>query len=253
MGVTTLSKFEDTSSSDHVRLDVGVIVLAASNQLRYRNQRAWELCDAINRYENVKTAGGVLPVSVTSLANEIRRLLQIRTEPKDWEQIQIRRVAGSHDHPVLLRGFGLIDADLWKSRIVIVMQETGPAFWRKRVLDKSMEKFQLTHRETDILQHLLKGLTNKGIAAALGTAEQTVKEHMKHLMAKVGTTTRTGIVMKTVLCGMHYETWGYTSESSELSPPCSHPLGDSQAYNLQFDQAAQQTRERTDEVIELGA
>lgn len=198
------------------RIELGVIVLAPSIQLRYRNQQARVLCEQINQYENVKTASGVLPAAVTSLADEIRRLLRTRTESKDWEQIQLRRVVGNPDRPVQLCGFGLIDADLAKSRIVIVLQETSPAYWHKRILDRSKEKFQLTMREADILQQLLKGWTNKEIATALQLSEQTVKEHIKHLLAKTGINTRTGIVMKAVLCGLQYETSVWPSESSEF-------------------------------------
>jgi len=248
MTVAVLSNANETVGEtvglDHTGPGVGVIVLTASIQLRYQNQHARELCEEIIRYENVKTASGVLPAAVMSLANEIRRLLQTRTESKDWEQIQVRRVAGIPDHPVLLCGFGLLDAEMSKSRVVIVMQETGPAFWYKRVLDKSKEKFQLTLRETEILQHLLKGWTNKEIAFALGVSEQTVKEHMKHLMCKAGVTTRTGIVMKAVLCGVQYETETYASESSEFPRATSGPLFDSQPYHPQLDEPSRPTLPR---------
>jgi DNA-binding CsgD family transcriptional regulator len=54
--------------------------------------------------------------------------------------------------------------------------------------------FQLTEREQAVVQSLCKGLTNKEIAVELGIAEQTVKEHVKNIMAKTGVTTRTGIL-----------------------------------------------------------
>lgn len=246
MEVSPLSTSIEADGVNHVEL--GVIVLAPSIQLRYRNQQAIELCEEINRYENVKAAIGVLPEAVTSLADEIRRLLRTRTESKDWEQIQIRRVAGSPDHPVLLCGFGLIDADLSKSRIVIVLQETNPAFWHKRILDRSKEKFQLTTRETDILQHLLKGWTNKEIAFALRMSEQTVKEHIKHLLAKTGITTRTGIVMKAVLCGLECETRVFPSEHREFPRvPSSPPQLDSQPFNPRIEDLSQNRRPRDSE------
>jgi DNA-binding CsgD family transcriptional regulator len=119
------------------------------------------------------------------------------------------------NHPVLLCGFGVVEADMAQSRIVIVMQVTGSAFWHKRVLGQSKEKFQLTWREAHTLQHLLKGWTNKEIGNTLSISEQTVKEHVKHLLAKMCVTTRTGIVMKAVLCGVEYETQPIPSNSME--------------------------------------
>ena len=232
MNLSCLSPSIEADGTNHAEL--GVIVLAPSIQLLYRNQQARELCEEINQYDNVNTARGVLPAAVMSLAFEIRRLLRIRPESKDWEQIQLRRVAGDPDRPVLLCGFGLIDADLWKSRIFIVMQETSPAYWHRRILDRSKEKFQLTSRETDILQHLLKGWTNKEIATALRMSEQTVKEHIKHLLAKTGITTRTGIVMKAVLCGLQHEARMVPSDSSEYACVSSSSRIESQLYNPNF-------------------
>jgi DNA-binding NarL/FixJ family response regulator len=47
-----------------------------------------------------------------------------------------------------------------------------------------------------VVQELLKGWTNKEIAAALTVTEQTIKEHIKHIMAKTKTSTRTGILVQ---------------------------------------------------------
>lgn len=192
---------------------LGVLIFTASSQLCYRNRRAIELCKQITQYESTKTVSDILPLAVTNLADEIHRLLQIKTESKDWEQFQIRCVAGNPNHPVLLCGFGVAEADMAQPRIVIVMQVDSSAFWHRRALDRSRETFQLTWSEANILQHLLKGWTNKEIANALRVSEQTVKEHIKHLAAKTGSTTRTGVVMQAVLFGMHPETSEFPSES----------------------------------------
>ena len=46
------------------------------------------------------------------------------------------------------------------------------------------------------MQYLAKGWTNKEIASALQLALPTVKEHIRHIMAKTNTTTRTGILVR---------------------------------------------------------
>ena len=205
----------------------GVLIFTSSLRLFYKNQRATELCEQITRYESTKKMNGILPLAVTNLADEIHRLLRVRTESKDWEQFQVRRVSGSPNHPVLLCGFGVVETDMAQSKIVIVMQLTGSVFWHTRVLGQSKEKFQLTWREAHILQHLLKGWTNKEIGNTLSISEQTVKEHVKHLFVKMCVTTRTGIVMKAVLCGVEYETQPIPSNSMEpvvLSFPVTRSL-----------------------------
>ena len=49
----------------------------------------------------------------------------------------------------------------------------------------------LTQREGDVLQHLAQGRTNKEIAQALEISYETVKEHVQHILRKVGVNDRT--------------------------------------------------------------
>jgi len=49
----------------------------------------------------------------------------------------------------------------------------------------------LTHRESEVLEQLAEGLTNKEIAFALGISYETVKEHVQHILRKIGVSDRT--------------------------------------------------------------
>ena len=49
----------------------------------------------------------------------------------------------------------------------------------------------LTKRESEVLKQLAFGLTNKEIAQALGISYETVKEHVQHILRKIGVTDRT--------------------------------------------------------------
>lgn len=40
------------------------------------------------------------------------------------------------------------------------------------------------------MSHLARGLTNKEIAVALGIAPKTARNHVEHIYAKIGVTTR---------------------------------------------------------------
>jgi DNA-binding NarL/FixJ family response regulator len=50
---------------------------------------------------------------------------------------------------------------------------------------------QLSHREVEVLRHLLEGNRNRDIAEKLYITEETVKAHMKHIMEKLGANDRT--------------------------------------------------------------
>ena len=49
----------------------------------------------------------------------------------------------------------------------------------------------LTKRESEVLKQLAFGLTNKEIAQSLGISYETVKEHVQHILRKVGVSDRT--------------------------------------------------------------
>ena len=49
----------------------------------------------------------------------------------------------------------------------------------------------LTQRESEVLRHMAAGLTNKAIAVAMQISYETVKEHIQHILAKIGVTDRT--------------------------------------------------------------
>ncbi len=49
----------------------------------------------------------------------------------------------------------------------------------------------LTRRESEVLSNLASGSTNKEIAQTLGISYETVKEHVQHILRKIGVTDRT--------------------------------------------------------------
>jgi DNA-binding CsgD family transcriptional regulator len=180
----------------------GIMLLTASMQLLYKDRRAGELCQQIIRSVDGKTANGVLPPAVACLVDQIRKILQVRTDPKDWEQIQLRRVVNTLHSSVLLCGTALIDQTNAETRILIVISEVGIGAWQDKVLVQAREKFHLTARETMVVQHLLKGWTNKEIANEMRLTEQTIKEYFKRISKKTRATTRTGIVMTIIHSGL---------------------------------------------------
>ena len=174
------------------RAGAGIVVLSSSMQLLHMNRQAAELSKLINMAENggapAKSAQGVLPAALTELCTEVLKALQVRTEAKDWEQFEVKRIAGNPNQPVLLRG------GIQYARLVITLEELG----RRQQLntDQAKERFQLTNREQSVVENLAKGWTNKEIANALKITEQTVKEHIKHIMRKTNSTTRTGVLVQ---------------------------------------------------------
>jgi DNA-binding NarL/FixJ family response regulator len=54
----------------------------------------------------------------------------------------------------------------------------------------SLEQYQLTPREVDVLLWVAKGKTNRDIAEILGMSPRTVNKHLEHIYVKLGVETR---------------------------------------------------------------
>jgi two-component system, NarL family, response regulator LiaR len=60
----------------------------------------------------------------------------------------------------------------------------------------------LTPRELDVLRLLAQGYSNKEIARTLHLVEETVKFHVRHILAKLGVQSRTQAVLTAIRLGM---------------------------------------------------
>lgn len=55
---------------------------------------------------------------------------------------------------------------------------------------------QLSEREIEILSHIKRGLSDKEIAGQLSVSEATVKSHVRRILSKLNTTSRSGAVSR---------------------------------------------------------
>ncbi|MCE3016004.1 MAG: response regulator [Pirellula sp.] len=135
--------------------------------------------------------------------------LQLLSKIKLEKPTQNSLVMSAYDNPTCLakavaygaNGF-LVKSDPI-SRIVdsIKRAAAGENLWTKEEMrrisaglsgiQKSESEILLTIRENEVLQQLSNGLTNKEIALALGISYETVKEHVQHLLRKIGVSDRT--------------------------------------------------------------
>jgi DNA-binding CsgD family transcriptional regulator len=177
------------------RAGPGILILSTSGHLLYKDRRAWELCAQLD--QSADKASKTVPVPIQDLCSEINDVLQVRTDAKDWEQFRVKRIFEIGGRQLLFSGLGLPDRHgFQQSRILITVEEIGRRAGPS--IEHLKDVFRLTDREIMVVQNLLKGWTNKEIANELGVTEQTIKEHIKHIMAKTKTTTRTGILVQVI-------------------------------------------------------
>ena len=181
---------QDTQSFASQRAGHGILIVTLDGRILWTDSRATELCQqmrvATERLE------GTLPLRVVKLVQEIGELLQLRNHSKDWEAFNVKRVMKGCETHIFVAGIGL-PAGVGhgtESTVLLTLDVIAP---RKSV--SRLQAFQLTAKEITVAELLLKGSTNKEIAHAIGVTVQTAKEHVKHIMEKTKTNTRTGIVM----------------------------------------------------------
>lgn len=61
----------------------------------------------------------------------------------------------------------------------------------------------LTQRESEILSHMVSGLSNRGIATKLVIGDETVKSHLRSIYRKLGVADRTGAVATALREGIY--------------------------------------------------
>ena len=188
---TSLNSEHQALADEHV--SPGFLILSSSLNLLYRDEQAWNLCGIINRIQEGKSANGVLPQAVLQICTQIAALLR-SAKIKNSGDLQIKQVIADRRTEILILATGLPDAkDADRSEILVLLEEISRP--SQPLLRSAKKRFHFTDREVSAVQHLLRGMTNKEIANEMDVTEQTVKEHIKNVMKKTNTLTRTAILL----------------------------------------------------------
>jgi len=171
----------------------GVMLFAGTGEVLFMNAEAEVLSRQIMAARYEAGAQEVLPTEILDLCVSLRNLLENEDQENSEGQHELRRVAGDLPTPVLLRGFPLAPhSPSDDACMLVLMEKIGRE--RRIVPDQAKEQFRLTDREVEIVKYISEGWTNKEIAHHLEISEHTVKEHVRHLLKKTKSTTRTGIL-----------------------------------------------------------
>jgi DNA-binding NarL/FixJ family response regulator len=130
-------------------------------------------------------------------------LARIKTDYPDSPVL----IFGSHDNPTYMaravalgaQGYIFKTATAKEILAAIMSVAEGNELWTREtmrrmtgaLLNVNGADFHLTKREKDVLKQLAFGLSNKEIGLALGISFETVKEHVAHVLQKMGVRDRT--------------------------------------------------------------
>jgi DNA-binding NarL/FixJ family response regulator len=128
----------------------------------------------------------------------------------------------SYDNPtyiaraVALGAAGYLTKSATKDEIIAAIRQAaaGESLWSREGLRRASQaasapktgsveaEASLTKRENEVLKQLALGLSNKEIAQALEISYETVKEHVQHILRKLGVADRTQAAVWAVRKGM---------------------------------------------------
>ena len=179
----------------------GVFVFDAELKVIWADRRAWQLCRRFDAHQGTKPYGkgysGRIPKVLKELgAKALTALKQVRSR-KALDSPLVREPISSSNGSLVVCAFGLPANEPASLRLLILIEEIGRREAAAALQAKDI--FGLTQREVQVMQHLLKGWSNKAIAYELTVAEQTVKEHIQRIMAKTKSASRTGVLARVLL------------------------------------------------------
>jgi NarL family two-component system response regulator LiaR len=137
----------------------------------------------------------------------------IRSELPETEVLALTSVLGRASVVEAIRvgaiGYLLKDTQAGELRTAIKAAAAGKVQLSPQASAYLLDSFRapgrlqtLTSREKDVLYLLAKGHSNREIAHTLHLVEETVKFHVRHILAKLGVESRTQAVLAAIRLGM---------------------------------------------------
>jgi len=176
----------------------GVILFNSTGQLLFMNNEAQALIRQLQPLLTRENGTCLIPEEIHTVVRDLISRLMHCDHPKDCESLQVERLCFASDQRLLLRGLCIPDEPLaWNSRFLVIMEKLNQQ--KLEYPDANIQqRYHLTEREQMVIIYLMLGFTNKEIANRMNLSEYTVKEHLKRIMHKTKTTTRTGLLARMI-------------------------------------------------------
>ncbi len=145
--------------------------------------------------EELRRRGRAIPaLLLTTFDDDAALLAGVRAGARGWllKDVAFERLA---DAVRALAAGGTVLLPAVTERAVRALTDAPPAFESLDPPDR------LTTRETEILRLMAGGYSNREIADALHSGEGTVKNHISHILSKLGVRDRTRAVLKGIELG----------------------------------------------------
>jgi two-component system NarL family response regulator len=193
---------------DHPPMRMGLVALIRSQRGMDVVAEASDGEEAIEVYDDVRPDVVLMDLRMPGMGG-VEAILAIRQKHPEARVIVLSTYDLDEDiHRALQSGaqsYLLKDMPIEEIASTIRAVHAGDALLPRQVAQRLTERSareQLTERERDVLESLIKGRSNKEIASSLCLSEDTVKSHLKTLFAKLRVRDRTGAAVEAIRHGI---------------------------------------------------
>mgnify|MGYP001175597272 CR=1 FL=1 len=170
----------------------GVLILGITREPLYVTPSAHKLLAALDALTDAAWGSTTLPLAVQQVCTDLQHHAKRDPAGTDWDKMQTRHLVHTAEGAILVRGYGIVDRHSTQTGRFLILLETVPTESPLSDTPAPADP-QFTERQRAILDGLDRGLTNKELAVNLEISVHTVKEHLRQLMTKLHTRSRTGI------------------------------------------------------------
>lgn len=177
------------------RQSPGILIFNYQGRLCYSNKEALMLLPNLSQTESKGKPRHHIPVEIKNICSLAKGT---PVEHKDFSSLNV----GTHcaimideNERVFSLRASLVDSLRQNGKYGYIIVFIERVIKRHLCdIDKFKSRYHLTVREVEIIKSVTYGLCNKNIAEKHFISENTVKVHLKHIMRKIGTTSRNGII-----------------------------------------------------------
>ena len=193
---------------DHPAFRAGLVALLADQKDLRVVAQCGDGRDALELFRRERPDVVLMDLRLPGLSG-VEAILAIRQEFPDARVIVLTTYDSDEDifRAIQSGAKSYLMKDMSKAEIVGAIravhagQERLPPSIADRLAERRRRP-ELTLREMEVLQLLVKGRSNKEIASSLSIAEDTVKSHLKTLFTKLGVQDRTAAAVSAIRYGI---------------------------------------------------
>ena len=193
---------------DHPTFRVGLVQLINSQPDMTVIGETADGREAVELYQRLRPDAVLMDLRLPGLSGVEATLAIRKDHPQarvivlttyDWDE-DIYRAVQSGAESYLLKDMST-DEITGAIRAARLGQQQLPGVVANRLAER-LQRRNLTSRELDVLQLLVRGRSNKELASALRISEDTVKSHLKTLFEKLGVRDRTEAAINAIRHGI---------------------------------------------------